>query len=155
MISSANSATHPLAAFAPKLGRRQERIGRHDDGTEHDAPGAPLREFRELAGDQPDGGSGRERTPQDGTAVKQPRRVPDHAAGDEQQRVGGADRQGRPQQALDAPRRHREPADQVGRPPPGKRTHAILGPGEQQKDPEQRGDAGCDREQGGNVQHDR
>ncbi len=141
-----------LAPLAPQLGRGQEGVGRDDERSEHDAAGAHLREARQRAGRHPRSRARHHGEPENVAAMEQAGGVPDHAAGDEQQGGGQACRHDGDRMRVRAPQRDRESADQVGGAPPGERTNAILGPGEQQEDAQERGDAGGDDKQCPDVQ---
>ena len=149
------AAYQMLAAFAPELGRGQERVRGHDHRAQHDPRHGRLDEFRHQAGGKPHRGANHHRAPEHRAAVKQPRRAPDHAACDEQHRVGGPGRQRRRNVRLDAPDDDRDTAEQIGDAPPSQRAHTILSPGEQQQHAKQARNADRDDEQRREVQRER
>ena len=137
-----------FAPLAPQLEGDEERIDRDDDRAERDrARCCSAANAGNWHSDEPDDGAGECSESATGggrgTAARRSRscrrRRKISAAGI---RCGmSIQRRGR------APQRHRRGADQIGRAPPGQRPHvALLHPGEDQQQPEQRGDT--DRHEG-------
>jgi hypothetical protein len=87
--------------------------------------------------------------------VKQPRRAPNHAERDKQQHVGDPRRHPGREGVAELPQHPRKSADKIRQSPPGKGLDAILHPGKQQEETEQRGHARCDHEQGADVERSR
>ena len=117
--SDSQRATSVAPAFAPQLERGAERHRRAittDDSTTRAC--SDCANVRELHGHEPDHRAGEQRARQHRAAVKQPRAAPDHAAGDEQQRIRHFRRDEAAQRVPCAPqKRHRERAHQIGRRP--------------------------------------
>jgi hypothetical protein len=144
-----------LAAFTPQLGRGREGVARNDDRAQNNAGRRPLGEIGESAGEEPRRGAADQRAHQHRPAVKHPRRIPHHPAGDEQKCIGDPDRHRRGYAPFEAPCRNREPTDQIGDAPPRQRANAVFRPGEQQQQSEQTGDASGHHEECCHIQGDR
>jgi len=142
-----------LGACAPQLVGREQRVAADHQRAEHHPMAARLVDHRALTREQPQDGPAEHGVGQSVPAMEQARAGPDDAARDEQQRVNHVHGQRAGNRVVHAPQCGGEPAEEIRRGPPGERPDAaILNPGEQQEQTQDRSDTRRDDEQRRNVQ---
>ena len=132
------------AAFGPQFGCRQRGVNSDDAGPDRHPQRRSLRSEGLMTAAIQAMAPDREPRQIGLAAVKHPRGIPDHAAGDEAQRIERQRETFAEETACQRPQRHRCGAEQIGRSPPFQRWDPFLATEKQQHRTKHRGHHGGD-----------